>query len=65
MKDKRYKLTKADIKELKRLRKDNPGFWSYAQLAYKFGCSSANVCYHVTNRSEKIKAYRAERCKAN
>ena len=61
MNDKRYKITESEIKELKRLRKEDPAFWSYAQLARKFRCSSANICYHVRNRNEVIKKNRRER----
>lgn len=59
--DKRYKLTKTAIKEIKKLRKERPEFWSYTQLANKFGVTRATIQYHVTNRNEKIKAYRSER----
>jgi len=57
MKDKRYKLTKADIKELKRLREENPAFWSYAQLARKFETTSANVCYHIKKETMQLELF--------
>ncbi|KAL3469021.1 mitochondrial ribosomal protein subunit L20-domain-containing protein [Aspergillus californicus] len=40
---KRYHLTQSDITEIRKLRLDDPMFWSRAKLAKRFECSSAFI----------------------
>ncbi len=45
--EKKYHLTEADIAEIRRLRKEDPGLWTREKLAKKFDCSNffiAIVC---------------------
>lgn len=37
--EKKYHLTEADIKEIQRLRAEDPDYWTRVRLADKFGCT--------------------------
>ncbi|KAI9709205.1 MAG: hypothetical protein M1812_007728 [Candelaria pacifica] len=41
--EKKYHLTEADISEIRRLRKEDPGVWTREKLAKKFNCSNLFV----------------------
>jgi hypothetical protein len=57
---KSYHLTPADVKEMRRLRKEDPWKWSKIQLAKKFECSGKFVEFVIRGMSpEKAKIQQA------
>ena len=57
--EKRYHLTEEDVKEMRRLRLEDPYKWSAIQLAKKFDCSNKFVFYCIRGLApEKLQQQR-------
>ena len=60
--DRRIKMTKEDIAEAIRLRKENPEYWSYQKLADKYGVSKRLIIFRIKPETlEKVLEQRRER----
>ncbi|PVH96756.1 hypothetical protein DM02DRAFT_616974 [Periconia macrospinosa] len=57
--EKTYHLTEADIKEIQRLRSENPDHWTRVRLAEKFGCSQFFVGMVAKNHEKATRVSEA------